>query len=175
MDYTGCQIDAASVVEVVRLLEGAGIEVWLHGGWGVDALLEEQTRVHKDLDLIVALSDVPRYQELLAGRGFQMAEGEPPSCFVMADAEARCVDVHPIAWDEWGNGIYRMENGEDWVYTASGFAGGGSIAGQRVRCLTPEYQMFLCHSGYRLKEKDFREMEALHERFGLELVGRPGR
>jgi len=77
--------------------------------------------------------------------------------------------VHPVTWDNYGNGIYRMENGEDWVYPASGLAGSGLVFGKRVRCLTPETQMFLCHSGYELKEKDFREMEALHERFGVEL------
>ena len=35
---------ARDVVEVVQLFERNGIQVWLDGGWGVDALLEEQTR-----------------------------------------------------------------------------------------------------------------------------------
>jgi hypothetical protein len=32
------------------LLEKAGIEVWLDGGWAVDALLGMQTRPHKEPD-----------------------------------------------------------------------------------------------------------------------------
>jgi lincosamide nucleotidyltransferase A/C/D/E len=159
---------AQDVVEFVRLLERSGIQVWLDGGWGVDALLEEQTREHKDLDLVVALSDVPRMQALLAERGFRLVEGGPPKSFVLADKEGRHIDAHPVTWDEQGNGIYRMENGEDCTYPASGFAGSGSVFGERVRCLTAETQMLLCHTGYELTEKDFREMDALHERFGVE-------
>ena len=111
---------AKDVVEVVQLLEGNGIQVWLDGGWGVDALLEEQTREHKDLDLVVPLSDVPRMQALLAERGFGLVEGGAPKSFVLADEEGRHVDVHPVTWDEQGNGIYRMENGQDCTYPASG-------------------------------------------------------
>jgi hypothetical protein len=43
------------------------------------------------------------------------------------------------------------------------------VGGRRVRCLTPEAQVF-CHAfGYELKEKDYRDMELLAERFRLEL------
>ena len=159
---------AQDVVEFVQLLERNNIEVWVHGGWGVDALLEEQTRPHRDLDLIVALSDVPRMQALLAERGFKLVQGGPPKNFVLADEKGRHIDVHPVTWDELGNGIYRMENGEDWPFPASGFTGSGSVLGQRVRCLSAETQMFLSHTGYELSEKDFREMDALHQRFGVE-------
>jgi lincosamide nucleotidyltransferase A/C/D/E len=159
---------AQDVVEVVRLLERSGVQVWLDGGWGVDALLEEQTREHKDLDLVVALSDVPRMQALVGERGFELIEGGPPKSFVLADGEGRHVDVHPVTWDEQGNGVYRMENGQDCTYPAPGFAGSGSVLGQRMRCLTAETQMSLCHTGYELTEKDFREMDALHERYGVE-------
>ena len=162
------EMKAQDVVEIVQLLERNDIGVWLDGGWGVDALLEEQTRPHKDLDLVVALSDVPRMRALLAERGFALVAGGPPMSFVLADEKGRHIDVHPVTWDEQGNGIYRMQNGQDCVYPASGFAGSGSVLGQRMRCLTAETQMFLCHTGYELSEKDFREMDALHQRFGVE-------
>jgi len=159
---------AEDVVELVQLLERNDIKVWLDGGWGVDALLEEQTRPHKDLDLVAALSDVPRMQAVLAEQGFKLVEGGAPMSFVLADEKGRQIDVHPVTWDEHGNGIYRMQNGEDWMYPASGFTGSGAVLGQRVRCLTAEVQMFLCHTGYQLGGKDFREMDALHQRFGIE-------
>jgi lincosamide nucleotidyltransferase A/C/D/E len=44
---------AADVVEILGWLRAASADVWLDGGWGVDALVGEQTREHKDLDLIV--------------------------------------------------------------------------------------------------------------------------
>ena len=46
--------------------------------------------------------------------------------------------------------------------------GTGSVAGRRVRCLTPEVQV-LVHAGYELTDKDFRELYLLRERFGVEL------
>jgi len=36
-------IGAGQVVEVVSALGGAGVTVWVDGGWGVDALLGKQT------------------------------------------------------------------------------------------------------------------------------------
>ncbi len=48
------------VISISQLLEADGIQVWLTGGWGIDALLGEQTRPHKDLDVIMLVDDVVR-------------------------------------------------------------------------------------------------------------------
>jgi hypothetical protein len=77
--------------------------------------------------------------------------------------------VHAVEFDRAGNGVYRMENGSDWIFPAAGFAGRGEIQGTPVGCLSPEIQV-LCHvHGYTPAEKDVRDMERLHERFGVEL------
>ena len=48
----GCvAMTAADALEIVDLLERVGVEPWVDSGWGVDALLGEQTRPHEDLDL----------------------------------------------------------------------------------------------------------------------------
>ena len=44
---------SADAVDLLQLLENAGIELWLDGGWAVDAALGGQTRAHKDLDIIL--------------------------------------------------------------------------------------------------------------------------
>ena len=59
---------AEDVIGICRLLEADGIQVWLTGGWGIDALLREQTRPHKDLDVIMLVDDVVRMRELLGSR-----------------------------------------------------------------------------------------------------------
>jgi lincosamide nucleotidyltransferase A/C/D/E len=41
------------------MLEEAKVTVWVDGGWGVDALLGEQTRPHKDLDIAIEEKDLP--------------------------------------------------------------------------------------------------------------------
>jgi lincosamide nucleotidyltransferase A/C/D/E len=163
------EMPAEAAVYLLRLFEGAGIDVWLDGGWAVDAALGEQTRSHKDLDIIVQISDLPLFRKVLGARGFDIKEGGTESNFVLAHSNGLEVDVHAFIFDETGNGVYRMSNGEDWIFPASGFAGRGEILGLNVRCLSPEVQV-LCHAhGYVPKKKDLRDMELLEARFGVEL------
>lgn len=88
---------------------------------------------------------------------------------MLADGAGLEVDVHAVVFDADGNGVYQMQNGEDWIYPAEGFDGQGAIDGFPVRCLSPATQV-LCHAhGYEPIEKDLRDMELLHQRFGVEL------
>jgi lincosamide nucleotidyltransferase A/C/D/E len=163
------EMTAPALVELLQLFESAQILVWLDGGWGVDALLETQTRTHKDVDIILQVAEVPALREILARRGFVVSDGAPPHSFVLADGLGLEVDVHAVVFDREGNGVYRMRNGADWVFPAEGFSGRGRIEEMTVRCLSPATQV-LCHAhGYEPTEKDFRDMELLRERFGVEL------
>ena len=157
---------AHDVVDLLALLGDAGIQAWLDGGWAVDAALEAETRPHDDLDLVVALDDVERLQAALAGRGYVVARGEPPQSLELVDPEGRQIDVHPVTFTERGDGLYRMENGEDWLYAAEGFTGLGGILDTPVRCLTPEVQM-LCHTDYPPHRGSFDDVWALSHRFGI--------
>ena len=51
-------VRAEDVISIYKRLLTNGFQVWMTGGWGIDALLGEQTRPHKDLDLIILLDDV---------------------------------------------------------------------------------------------------------------------
>ena len=157
---------AEEVVAIVDVLESAGVDVWLDGGWGVDALLEEQTRPHDDLDLVAALEDVPRLRELTAQRGYELLGGAPPMSFELVDAVGHQIDVHPVAWEPNGDGLYRMRDGTTWPYPARGFAGRGRVAGREVRCLTVEVQV-ITHAGYKLDENDLHDLAALERAFGV--------
>jgi hypothetical protein len=44
-------VDLGEVLGVLADLTKAGCSVWVAGGWGVDALVGRQTRLHRDLDL----------------------------------------------------------------------------------------------------------------------------
>ena len=168
-------MDSQSLLAVIDLLETDGIEVWLDGGWGVDALLGHQTRDHDDLDLVVERDYATRIIELLGGFGYSLVAGGPPKSFVMVDTLGRQVDVHPVAFNAEGGGVYELDDGTEWVYPPQGFAGRGSVNETPVRCLSPEVQV-LVHAGYELTEKDYRELYLLRERFGVEppraLLGR---
>ena len=39
--------------EILSWAYNNNIEIWLDGGWGVDALLGKETRQHNDIDLFV--------------------------------------------------------------------------------------------------------------------------
>ena len=156
--------------EVVRLLdafEAAKVKAWLDGGWGVDALLGKQRRTHDDLDLVVELKDVATVEDLLRRAGYTDKDRDASLSFMVVDAEGRQVDVHPVVFDDDGNGLYQMDNGKTWTYSADGFCGAGRVGGKHVRCLSPRVQM-LVHSGYELSQKDHDEIRALHDRFGVD-------
>jgi lincosamide nucleotidyltransferase A/C/D/E len=162
-------VTGQSVLEVLALLERASVEVWLDGGWGVDALLGEETRSHGDLDVILAVGDVPRLREALAGAGFAPKPGGTATNFVLADARGREVDVHAIAFDERGFGAFRLPDGRSWPFPPSAFRGRGRVGGREVSCLSAEAQV-QCHGqGYAPAEKDLADMARLQERFGVVL------
>lgn len=46
----------SDVVEVFNALKDAGVDVWLDGGWAVDALLGKQTRPTRKTDTICGFS-----------------------------------------------------------------------------------------------------------------------
>jgi lincosamide nucleotidyltransferase A/C/D/E len=154
------------LIKLVDQLETSGVKVWVDGGWGVEALLGRQMRRHDDLDLVVELPDVPKMRDVLVENGYAMLGGTPPMSFEMVDSAGRQVDVHPVRFNERGDGIYKTRTGEEWAYPAAGFSGIGQIHGRQVRCLSPEVQM-LVHNGYELSDKDHQEIRALHESFGV--------
>jgi lincosamide nucleotidyltransferase A/C/D/E len=164
-------MDATDVLELLDCLDRAGVRVWLDGGWGVDALLRQQTRDHDDLDLVASLGDVPKLEEALGRGGFATTGGGAPKSFEMTDQAGRQVDVHPVTFTSSGDGVYLMQNGDEWIYPASGFEGVGQILGTAVRCLTPEVQL-LCHEGYELPAEHRQDVAALRERFRLPSAGR---
>lgn len=157
------------VLDFYKTMSEVSVEVWVDGGWGVDALLGKQTRSHKDLDIAIQEKHVALLRDVLLGRGFTEVrlEDARPWNFVLGDEAGREIDVHVIVLDDSGNGVYGpSEKGE--MYPAASLTGSGIIDGQRVRCISPEWAVKF-HSGYELKEKDFRDVSALCQKFGVEL------
>jgi len=160
-------VNPETVVDLLQALQASGVDSWVDGGWGVDALLGRQTRPHEDHDLVVALGQVPRIRAVLGSRGFILAEDELPVRFVLSHPQLGHIDFHTVTFDDHGAGLQPQPSGTVFRYPPEGFVC-GCIAGQAVRCISAEVQV-LCHLGYEPKEKDVHDVLALHHAFGVTL------
>jgi lincosamide nucleotidyltransferase A/C/D/E len=158
---------ATNVVELYRAMIGLDIDLWIDGGWGVDALVGEQTRPHADLDIAIEERHVARLRDWLVERGYRdlARDDTSPWNFVLGDDRGRQIDVHVIVLDTRGNGIYGPpERGE--MYPAAALTGRGAIAGWRVRCISAEW-LVKFHSGYAPRASDDHDVDLLCRRFGI--------
>jgi lincosamide nucleotidyltransferase A/C/D/E len=143
-------------------LIAADVDYWVAGGWGVDALLGEQTRTHHDLDLVIAAApvlwqrrqsdDAKRALEALGYR-FERNDIHLGAWFVerivLCHSSGRRVELLPID-----------ERPADFFAT-------GLIGGRATPCLSPDTQLRI-HTGYRRTSADDHDVDALCDRLGLE-------
>jgi hypothetical protein len=163
------EMTASDVIEFVQLLNQNHIGVYIDGGWGVDALLGEQTRRHADLDIAVQHQDVPRIRALLEARGYKdVPRDDTRDCnFVLGDDRGRQIDVHSYTFDAAGNLVFGVP------YPFDSLNGTGSVDGYPVKCISPEW-MVKFHTGYELDENDYHDVRLLCWRFGLEMPAEYG-
>jgi lincosamide nucleotidyltransferase A/C/D/E len=156
------QMSVEDVVALYDLLLSHRIDVWIDGGWGVDALLRRQTRPHADLDVAIRHSEVPLLRRLLEARGYRdVPRDDTWECnFVLGDAQGRLVDVHTFELDAEGNNVFGCE------YRAEHLTGVGLIGAHEVRCIAADW-LVKFHTGYPLDENDFEDVRALCEHFGI--------
>jgi len=160
---------AREVAALYDELDAVGIAIWIDGGWGVDALLGEETRPHSDLDIAIELKDVPRLRAHLAACGYAEVAREDSSAwmFVMDDAAGRTVDVHAVEFNPAGEGVLGpAENGH--AYPAGALSGEGEIAGRKVRCVAVKAVLGF-RAGFAPRDVDRHDVRLLCARFGIAL------
>jgi lincosamide nucleotidyltransferase A/C/D/E len=164
-------VTARDVHEVLDALAGHGVGVWLDGGWGIDALVGEQTREHADLDAAVERRELARATESLVPLGFRHDEGAWPGLparFVLVDAGGRRVDLHPLVLDAEGNGWQRLGKRSWGLYPAADLDASGVIAGRGVRCISADLQLRF-HLGWEWAETHERDLRVLARHTGIPL------
>ena len=164
---------------VMDTLRTAGVEAWIVGGWGVDALLGERTRRHRDLDVIVEADpeSVERAVQALGAVGFRLAAetdagpGWPGGCpgaslphrHVLDDGAGHIVDILPVDLSREPFASADRKDGSG--IPDRPFATSGTIAGRSVECVSPYVQIAL-HEGYQAREVHKRDLYKLRKARG---------
>jgi lincosamide nucleotidyltransferase A/C/D/E len=165
-------VRAEDVVALYRALDGAGVRTWLIGGWGIDGLLKRQTRPHHDLDLLVEISELPRFLAALETFGFEFAyvweenrwlpnpgtDAAQPTAFVLRHADGREVDVHVLRIT--GNGRVTPLWDAPLEFLDDALSGHGLLGDCAVRCFSPDMQR-RAHTGYDLPAQHVEDLRLL--------------
>jgi lincosamide nucleotidyltransferase A/C/D/E len=170
-DDARSSMSATDVGTVLGIAQTAGFDrVWIAGGWGVDALVGCQTRIHSDLDLAVDVTQMALDHLLRAfGRHGYVVEADwrPSRVALVADGTPQ-VDLHPLVFDAQGTGWQANVDGQKpFRYPKEAFAQ-GLIDGRVVECLSVAQQLRF-HHGYVQRERDNHDIALL-----AAVIGRPG-
>jgi lincosamide nucleotidyltransferase A/C/D/E len=152
-------VDVTEVHEVLDALTDAGCSFWVGGGWGVDALVGRQTRCHRDLDLAIDARDEACAIEALFAIGYRVETDWRPVRVELRRGDHRWVDLHPVHFDEHGNGRQHDVDGGWFLYPRSGFTT-GRLGDAQVLCLTADQQIRF-HMGYTPRPVDHHDLALL--------------
>jgi lincosamide nucleotidyltransferase A/C/D/E len=144
--YQNPPMPCSSVVRILQKLDAAKVEPVVMGGWGIDALVGEERRLHRDLDLILDCNDLDRALAQLRKLGFEewfrnpepvpfVDHGIEGDVIVMRDAAMRVVDLHPMRLDDSGPA-----------------PAAGTIGGRPVACVSAKLQV-KAHTGNRIRSR----------------------
>lgn len=169
LKYRFINTPASQVLAVLDELAAEGVQGWLAGGWGVDALIGRQTRTHNDIDLVVS-DDEPPFKQIdqaLVREGFWFVDtfhhpGIPiPWCHTWRHRAGAKVEVLPVPLHKPPFAAGGTDVGE----VRQPFAE-GSIDGRPVPCLSAELQLLL-HEGYPQREADNHDVALLRSYLNL--------
>jgi lincosamide nucleotidyltransferase A/C/D/E len=148
-------------------MDDVGVDVWLDGGWAVDACLGAQTRRHSDLDIAIEERHVLAAVAALERRGFAPVPRDDtrPWNFVLGDRAGRQVDFHVVVLADDGRGVYGPPENEEF-YPADALSGTGAVGDRTVRCVAPQW-LVAFHTGYKVDADDWADIQALCDRFDL--------
>jgi lincosamide nucleotidyltransferase A/C/D/E len=156
---------AENVIEILKMAERINIALWIDGGWGIDALVKQQTRQHNDVDIVIEQKNAKEFIKELTLNGYseEKTEYTTASHSVWKTADNRIVDLHLIEFDETGIAHY-----EGATYPEGSLNSMGEIGNVLVRCVSAEAQL-LFHQGYKYGDSDIHDVQLLCKTFGLAL------
>lgn len=152
-------------LEILIYAEAHGIPLLVGGGWGVDALMGEQTRPHNDIDLYVEKRYHQRYADLLKAKGFAPVDDPSTSAnhIIYQDERERVIDLYLF---EYGpESSYCVG---DITYPPTFFSARGDIFGKNVHCVPPQ-EMVDILTEVGVNRKTWHDVRMLCDQFDLAL------
>ncbi len=120
MDST-TQSQLQTIHRVLGVLSGAGIPVWLFGGWGLDARIGRITRRHGDIEFWVPRTHAVHSRAALVAAGSTALDTQPPeeACEFVWDGVA----FSTACFDRAADGTFYQPLGRwsDWIFPAGSF------------------------------------------------------
>lgn len=149
-----------SFCRFVDLYQSLGLDVFIDGGWCVDALIGKQTRKHEDVDIAMSHDDMPKLKAELEKKGFIFKPTDDwRECnFVMAHPDGRKVDFHTFRFDDKGNNVYGV------AYERNHLTGSANFNGRNIKCIDPVV-LIDYHTHYEPDEDDYHDVKLLCEKF----------
>ena len=148
--------------EIIQFALQNSIKVYLDGGWGVDALLGRETRIHNDIDLFVELKNYHDFIHVIKQHGFDEVTMEytTDSHTVWKDDKQRIIDLHCFEYTDDGI-LYERD-----VFPIETFSGEGRIGDITISCIEPLSQVTF-HLGNEHDENDVHDVMLLCEVFQI--------
>jgi lincosamide nucleotidyltransferase A/C/D/E len=151
-------VGEGELCRILSALDRASVRYWVAGGWGVDALVGQRTREHRDVDLAIDAEDFARAGEAVKALGYVAETDWLPTRLEFA-GPGGWVDLHPVTFGPGGDGVLAGPNGEEFSYPALDLVVGG-VAGHRVPCISARLQREF-HAGYVPRPQDMHDLALL--------------
>jgi hypothetical protein len=111
-----------SLAELFALLEQAGLQFWLAGGWAVDFHAGRVTRPHSDVDLVVDHADKEELHALLLDAEFKVVEDSEPDAEMTYQRDNFKVDLSFVV--ELDDGTVVSPGWEHWPWPPGSLSSG---------------------------------------------------
>lgn len=158
------EVTAGRLVEILHVLDGAGVRYWLAGGWGIDALSGRQARRHDDADIV--LDDFERQIgpacEALGAAGFRVvARNDRPAALLadqwaLDDGSGCRIDLLELE----AGVLAEILGGDGAPPDGADLYAQGRVDGYRAPCLSAAAQRVL-HSGFAARPVDRHDLRLL--------------
>lgn len=154
--------DATPLEEVLRVLAAlrdSDCQAWLEGGWGVDALVGRQTRLHRDVDVDFDATREEAVLAVLSTVGYVIDTDWRPNRVELVALRRGRVDLHPLVIEADGS-ARQAALGGGWHHFPRAYFTTGRLHGVTVPCVSAEAQRAF-RTGYPLRDVDRHDLAQL--------------